>query len=291
MTSIDFNILAKKIRALTLASIHHGGSGHCGPALSTVEIISVLLFDVMNWKDHLAEVSGKAPEAQWATWHNPELQRDRFILSKGHGVPSWYAALALGKYIAEDELSTLRSTGSRLQGHPERKRFPFVDGTTGSLGQGQSEALGYALAMKLQGRTERVFCIIGDGESNEGQVWETALAAAKFKADNLYLFVDFNKKQGEGTNKEIMDIEPLHEKWRAFRWDVQRVDGHDPVAIKTAIQNASSVLDMPHVIIADTHKGYLGNGELFMDGAHNPVIDKATLENALATLGIAKYVL
>ena len=270
----------KQVRASTIKTIHQVGSGHVGPALSIAEIITSLLFHQMNWKYFLDEVKDKNDQEQWQYWHNPEFKRDRFVLSKGHAVPSWYAALAIAGYIKEDELPNLRVIESRLQGHPERKRFPFIDGTTGSLGQGQSEALGYALAKKLAGRDEKVYCIIGDGESNEGQVWETAMAGAKYKLDNLIIIVDFNKKQGEGTNKEVMDLEPLDDKWRSFNWHVQRIDGHDLSALLNAYQEANQVKGKPHVIIADTKKGYLGGGKLFMDGGHNPVIDKENYEEA-----------
>lgn len=276
--------IVKKIRILTLETIYKIGSGHAGPSLSTVEIITSLLFNELNWKDFLGDVKDKTHEEQWRYWHNPELQRDRFVLSKGHGVPSWYAALAAAGYIKPKELLTLRVMGSRLQGHPERNRFPFIDATTGSLGQGQSEALGYALAKKLANRNEKVYCIIGDGESNEGQVWEAAMAGAKFKLDNLVFIVDFNKKQSEGTNREIMDIEPLDDKWRAFNWHVQRIDGHDIGALLNAYKIAYKEKNKPHVIIADTHKGYLGDGQVFMGGAHNPTIKEDDYNKAIKFL-------
>jgi len=277
---------AKRIRASTIKTIYEAGSGHIGPALSIVEIITCLLFGELNWMDFLEEAKDLSPEEQLKYWHNPELGRDRFVLSKGHAVPSWYAATAIAGFIKESELSQLRIINSRLQGHPERKRFPFIDATTGSLGQGQSEAMGYALAKKLAGRTERVYAIIGDGESNEGQVWETALSAPKFKLDNFVVIVDFNKRQGEGTNKEIMDIEPLGDKWAAFNWHTQRVDGHDIKALLAAFEKAREVKGRPHVIIADTNKGYLGNGRLFMSGGHNPVIDEKNYTEAINFLGI-----
>jgi len=278
------NLLAVDVREATLEMIYETGSGHIGPALSIADIITLLLFYRMNWSKHLKHVKGKAPLKQWKYWHDPSLCRDRFVISKGHGVPSWYAALAIGGYIKPEELKELRKLGSRLQGHPERKRFPFVDGTTGSLGQGQSEALGYALANKTQNRKEKVYCIIGDGESNEGQVWEAALSAPKFKLDNLVYIIDFNKGQGEGTNKEIMDIEPLHKKWQAFNWHVQRIDGHDMKQLLKAYNECDRVKGKPHVIVADTRKGYLGNGKVFMGGGHNPVIDENNFQKSVELL-------
>lgn len=283
-TAADLESIARKIRVSTLETIYKAGSGHIGPSLSMVEILASLLFKELNWKDYLEDIRNKNHEEQWRYWHNPELRRDRFVLSKGHGVPSWYAALAVAGYLKPEELLTLRVMGSRLQGHPERKRFPFIDATTGSLGQGQSEALGYALAKKIAKRNEMVYCIIGDGESNEGQVWETAMAAAKFKLDNLVLIVDFNKKQGEGANKEIMDIEPLDHKWRAFSWHVQRIDGHNIEALLDSYEAARREKNRPHVIIADTRKGYLGNGEVFMDGAHNPTVNEENYNRAIKFL-------
>ncbi len=272
---IDLLGMAKRIRALTLKSIFEAGSGHIGSAFSMVEILTVLLFSEMNWLSY---------KEQAASFQDPELGRDRFVLSKGHGVPSWYAALAAAGFIEEEELSTLRVIGSRLQGHPERVRFPFVDGTTGSLAQGQSEAMGYALAKKFQQRAERVFCIIGDGESNEGQVWEMALSAPKFKLDNLVIIVDYNKKQNEGSGTEIMDLEALDKKWEAFNWHVQRLDGHDIPALVEGFKETRRVLGKPHVIIADTHKGYLGEGQLFMGGGHNPAIDVENYEKGMKFL-------
>lgn len=275
---------AKKVRILTLETIYKVGSGHIGPSLSIVEIITSLLFHKMNWSNFLEDVRGKDHNTQWEYWHNPELKRDRFILSKGHAIPSWYAALTIAGFIKQEELSTLRAIGSRLQGHPERKRFPFIDSTTGSLGQGQSTALGYALALKLNKSKEKVYCVIGDGESNEGQIWEAALCAPKFKLDNLVVIVDFNKKQGEGDNKYIMDIEPLDDKWRAFNWHVQRIDGHNIRSILNALEETDKTVGKPHVVIADTFKGYMGESRVFMRGAHNPTIDPINYDEAIKFL-------
>jgi len=278
------NLLAVDVREATLEMIYEVGSGHGGTALSIVDIVTSLLFHRMDWSKQLKHVKGRAPSKQWKYWHDPSLRRDRLVISKGHGVPSWYAALAVGEYIKRKELKELRKLGSRLQGHPERKRFPFVDGTTGSLGQGQSEALGYALAKKTQNRKEKVYCIIGDGESNEGQVWEAAMSAPKFKLDNLVYIIDFNNGQSEGTNKEVMDIEPLHKKWEAFNWHVQRINGHNMKQLLSAYKKCDGVKGKPHVIIADTHKGYLGNGKKFMGGGHNPVIDEDNLKKGMELL-------
>lgn len=280
----ELNRLAARIRRETLGAIYHGNSGHIGTSLSTVDIMTVLLFYRMNWRELLTQVKGKEPGEQWRIWHDPKLPRDRFVLSKGHGVPSWYAATAVGGYIHPEELKTLRVAGSRLQGHPERQRFPFIDGTTGSLGQGQSVALGYALAKKSQGRGEKVYCIIGDGESNEGQVWESAMSAPKFNLDNLVYIIDFNKKQSEGTNEDIMNVEWLHHKWKTFKWHVVRVDGHDIGAILEAFDECDQVKGKPHIIIADTQKGYLGQGRVFGSGGHSDALNKESYDTTFTFL-------
>lgn len=283
-TLSDLDSKSRQIRALTLKAIYEARSGHSGPSLSMVEIVTSLLFKEMDWGAYLDQVKGKNEEDQWQIWQK-QVIRDRFILSKGHAVPSWYAALAVGGYLAEEELKHLRSIGSRLQGHPERKRFPFIDATTGSLGQGQSVAMGFAMANKLKENDRWVYCISGDGEINEGQVWETALSAPKFKLDNLVIIVDRNKSQGEGLTSEIMDTEPLEEKWRAFRWHVQRVDGHNFSSLTEAFRKTKETMGQPHVIIADTRKGYLGDGQLFMGGQHNPLIDEKNYNEAMKFLG------
>lgn len=280
----ELNSLAAQVRLATINTIYHAGSGHVGTSLSIVDIITALLFHRLNWRKFLPDIKEKSADEQWQYWQNPELPRDRFVLSKGHGVPSWYAACALGGYINPEELKELRVMNSRLQGHPERRRFPFIDGTTGSLGQGQSVALGYALAKKAQGKNEKVYCIIGDGESNEGQVWESAMSAPKFGLDNLIYIIDFNKKQSEGMNEDVMNVEWLHHRWKVFKWHVQRVDGHDIKALLQALEETDRVKDKPHVIIADTEKGYLGQGKVFMGGGHSAVVDKENYQATAAFL-------
>ncbi len=281
--------LSADVRMATLGAIYHVNSGHVGTSLSIVDIITALLFHKMNWKNFLPVVKGKTANEQWRDWQNPELARDRFVLSKGHGVPSWYSALAVSGYIDPEELKSLRVAGSRLQGHPERKRFPFIDGTTGSLGQGQSVALGHALAKKAQGREEKVYCILGDGECNEGQVWESAMSASKFGLDNLVYIIDFNKKQSEGMNEDIMNVEWLHHRWKVFKWHVQRINGHDMRALLRALDETDKVKGYPHVIVADTQKGYMGNGEVFMGGGHSASIDKDSYEAGIKLLTELKH--
>ncbi|MEK7148269.1 MAG: 1-deoxy-D-xylulose-5-phosphate synthase N-terminal domain-containing protein [Patescibacteria group bacterium] len=278
------NAMAAEVRLATLGAIYSVNSGHVGTSLSIVDIITALLFHRMNWREFLSNVQGKSKDEEWRYWQNPELSRDRFVLSKGHGVPSWYAACAVAGYIKRDELKELRVMNSRLQGHPERQRFPFIDGTTGSLGQGQSVALGYALAKKAQGRGEKVYCIIGDGESNEGQVWESAMSAPKFDLDNLIYIVDFNKKQSEGKNEDIMNVEWLHHKWKVFKWHIQRINGHDMRALLQALEETDKVKGKPHIIIADTQKGYLGQGTVFGTGGHSDAVNKENYDKAVEFL-------
>ena len=188
--------------------------------------------------------------------------RDRFILSKGHAVPALYAVLAKKGIIPAEELMTLRRIDSRLQGHPDRVMMPVVEASTGSLGQGLSIAQGIALALKLQRKSARVFCVIGDGESQEGQIWECAMSAPKFRLNNLICFLDYNKGQLDGYTRDIMNIDPVVDKWRAFNWEVQEIDGHDFTQIRGALAKAREVTDKPTMIVANTVKG---KGVSFME--------------------------
>ena len=191
-----------------------------------------------------------------------KADRDRFILSKGHAAPVLYAALAQRGYFPREELSTLRKLGSRLQGHPDMKKLPGVEMSTGSLGQGLSVANGIALAGKLDGLDYRVYVLMGDGENQEGQIWEAAMAAAHYKLDNVTAFLDHNRLQIDGPIEEVMSPEPLADKWRAFGWDVQVIDGHDMVQILQALEKASAVQGRPQMIVAETVKG---KGVSFME--------------------------
>jgi transketolase len=194
-------------------------------------------------------------------------ERDRFILSKGHGVPVLYAAYAEAGAIPEDELKTLRTTGSRLQGHPDPVRLPFLEAATGSLGQGLSIALGLALAARLDGASWRTYCLIGDGECEEGQVWEAAMSAPKWDVDNLCAIVDFNKIQQTSSVQNILPtLNPLPDKWRAFSWHVIECDGHDIEAIFAALDEAEATKGKPTVIIAHTVKG---KGVSFMENSND----------------------
>lgn len=248
-TTGDLVEIARRLRVRIIEMTTAAGSGHPSTALSAVEIVTALHFSRMRW------------DSKNSGW--PE--RDRFILSKGHGVPVLYAAYAEAGAIPEDELKTLRQAGSRLQGHPDPVRLPFLEAATGSLGQGLSIALGLALAAKLDGASWRTYCLIGDGECEEGQIWEAAMSAPKFDLDNLCAIVDFNKIQQTSSVSEILPtLNPLPDKWRAFSWHVIECDGHDLEAVLNALDEAALTKGKPTVIIAHTVKG---KGVSFMENA------------------------
>lgn len=245
--------LAKQIQDLRVSIIDmltEAKSGHPGGSLSAIDLLAVL------WFKHMRGVEGKQPAAE----------RDRFVLSKGHGVPALYAILAKKGFIPEAELMTLRKTGSRLQGHPDRVRLPIVEASTGSLGQGLSVAQGLALAFKTDRKPWRVYCLLGDGEIQEGQVWEAALSAPKFGLGNLCAIIDANNGQIDGPVSEVMPLEPLTDKWRAFGWNVVEIDGHDLGAIEAMYKNFESDHEggskKPTLVIARTVKG---KGVSFME--------------------------
>jgi transketolase len=241
--------IARKLRANIVRMIAAAGSGHAGGSLSATDVITYLYFCRMR-------IDPGNP--RWP-------DRDRFILSKGHCCPALYAALAERGFFAEDILWTLREVGSTLQGHPDMNKTPGVDMTTGSLGQGISSAVGIALGGKLDGRSYRVYCMIGDGELQEGQVWEAAMAAAHHKLDNLVLFVDNNKLETDGPTKSIISVEPVAPRFQAFGWNAWDIDGHDFRQIHEAVERAADSRDRPSVIVADTVKG---KGVSFMEGNH-----------------------
>nr|WP_255711511.1 transketolase [Pelosinus baikalensis] len=234
MTETTLNIRKNIIRMITQAQ-----SGHPGGSLSAVEILTYLYFQEMN----IDPSNSKNPK------------RDRFVLSKGHAAPVLYAALSERGFFSADELLTLRKINSRLQGHPDMKGIPGVDMSTGSLGQGLSAAAGMALAGKIDGSDYRVFALLGDGELEEGQIWEAAMFASHYKLNNLTIFIDFNGLQIDGLISEVLSPLPIPEKWRAFGWNVLEIDGHDLEEIHCAVQSAKEVLDKPTAIIATTIKG------------------------------------
>jgi transketolase len=248
---VELAILAQELRIPILEMLTEAKSGHPGGSLSAIDVLTALWFSEMKGVE-----SAKTLGAD----------RDHFILSKGHGVPALYAILAKKGFIEEKELMTLRKTGSRLQGHPDRVRMPIVEASTGSLGQGLSVALGMAMGLKLDGKKNRVFCMMGDGEIQEGQVWEAALAAPKFGVTNLCAIIDANGGQIDGPVSEVMPLEPLGEKWESFGWHVTEIDGHDMEQILDAFaefdSEAVSGSKRPFLIIARTAKG---KGVSFME--------------------------
>ncbi|MBI5206447.1 MAG: transketolase [Candidatus Firestonebacteria bacterium] len=235
------------IRQDIISMLTRSASGHPGGSLSSADIMAVLYF-------HKMRIDPKNPK--WS-------QRDRFVLSKGHAAPVLYSCLARAGFFDIEELYTLRKLGSRLQGHPDYKLTPGVDCSTGSLGQGLSIANGIALAGKLDKKDYRVYALIGDGESQEGQIWEAAMAGAHYKLDNLCVFQDFNGLQIDGNVKDIMNVSPLKDKWLAFGWHVNVIDGHNIEKIISSLDNAEKVKGKPSIIIANTIKG---KGVSFMEG-------------------------
>ncbi len=228
-----------RLRIDILEMITEAGSGHPGGSLSAVDIIEAL------YRYHLRQGPARADD----------LGRDRFILSKGHGVPALYAVLAEHGYFDKALLPTLRKLGSPLQGHPVRGTVPGVEACTGSLGQGLSIAIGMALAARVDHSDFRVWCMLGDGEMQEGQVWEAIMSAGKFRPDNLIAILDHNKAQIDGLVKDVMPIEPLEEKMVSFGWLTRRIDGHDYNAILDALEWGEKREGAPKIIIANTIKG------------------------------------
>jgi transketolase len=259
---------ARAFRKTILQIITTAGSGHPGGSLSAIDILTVLYHHTMR--------------------HDPRNpawpDRDRFVLSKGHACPAWYVVLADCGYFAPDHLWTLRRVGSILQGHPDMTRTPGVEMSSGSLGMGFSAAVGMALAGKRDGRPYRVYAMLGDGECQEGAVWEGAMFAAHYGLDNLTAIVDRNGLQQTGRTEERLRLDPLGDKWRACNWDVQEIDGHDLAAIVAAFDRARAVRGRPQVIVARTVKG---KGVSFLEGVvgfHGKALTREELARALAEL-------
>ncbi len=261
--------IARRVRIHVVKSTHAAGSGHPGGSLSATDILTALYFEVMN--------------------HNPEepgwKDRDRLVLSKGHSAPALYGVLAEAGYFPVEELMTLRKLGSKLQGHPDMRKTPGVDISTGSLGQGLSISCGMAMAAKLDRRACRVFTICGDGEMQSGQIWEAAMFASHQKLDNLIVFVDRNNLQIDGSTEDVVSIEPLVSKWKAFGWNVKDIDGHDMEDIVNSVKELEESHGSPSVLIAHTTKG---KGVPFMEGSlafHGKAADDEQLKIALESLG------
>lgn len=230
---------ANELRKNILTMIHEANSGHPGGALSIADVVTALYFHEM----HIDPANPQWPD------------RDRLVLSKGHTCPVIYAALAMRGYFELDHIHTLRKLGSILQGHPDMKKTPGLDMTSGSLGQGLSAGVGMAIGAKLDNLPSRTFVILGDGEVQEGQVWEAAMTAAKYKLNNLVAIVDCNNLQVDGFCSDIMPVEPLDSKWEAFGWEVIKIDGHDMEQILAALDQAKKGEGRPVCILATTVKG------------------------------------
>lgn len=259
---------SKQLRISVLNMLYNAGSGHSGGSLSAIDILTVLYNNIMK--------------------HDPEnphwLERDRFVLSKGHIAPALYAILADTGYFDIKELKTLRKFGSILQGHPDMHKTPGLDVSTGSLGQGLSIATGLALGARSNNDTYRVYCMMGDGETQEGQIWEAAMAAGHYKLDNLCAIVDCNRLQIDGKVEDVMTIAPFKDKWLAFNWNVIKIDGHDFEEIEKGFMKASEFKGKPTILLANTIKG---KGVTFMEnvpGWHGKTPNKEEFEAALSEL-------
>ncbi len=275
MSNIKF--LEKKaadLRKDIVTMICKAKSGHPGGSLSVIDILTALYYKEMNIDPT-----------------NPNMEgRDRFILSKGHAAPALYAVLADKGYISKDTLGTLRQFGSKLQGHPDMKKVPGVEISTGSLGQGLSVANGMALAGKLKKEDFRVFIAMGDGELQEGQVWEAAMTSAHYKLDNLTAFVDYNNLQIDGNVDEVMEVASIEDKFKAFGWNVLTIDGHNFEEIFDAIAKAKGHKGQPTMIVANTVKG---KGVDFMEdvgGWHGVAPSEDELAKALAQLELVEEI-
>ena len=263
----ELKLISNEIRIWAIKMIYNAQSGHPGGSLSAADILSALYF-------HVLRIDPKNP-----AWED----RDRFVLSKGHASAAYYAALALRGFFPVDELMTFRKIGSRLQGHPTI-HLPGVDMTTGSLGQGFSAAIGMAISGKIYGKDYRVYALIGDGEINEGISWEAALSAPHHKLDNLTVILDRNRYQLDGATEEILSLENVEEKFRAFNWEVFTVDGHNIKEILLTLEKAREIKGKPSMIVARTVKG---KGVSFMENTskyHGKAPNKEEFEKAIREL-------
>ena len=264
----ELRLKARKLRRDVLTMIYRAGSGHPGGALSVLDILVVLYYKVMNIDPH--------------NYRDP--RRDRLVLSKGHACPALYAILADRGVFPAQYLETLRRIGSPLQGHPDMRKTPGVEMSTGSLGQGLSAANGMALAARLDKAQRRVYVIMGDGEIQEGQIWEAALTAVHYRLDNLTAFLDYNGLQIDGWNRDVKSLEPIVEKWRAFGWHTLEVDGHDYASLLEAVRRSQVNKGAPTMIIAHTVKG---KGISFMENQidwHGRAPNKEEYAQALVEL-------
>lgn len=255
---MNLEAIAKEVRKDILLQIYHANSGHPGGALSCADILTTIYFDA--WQEG-----------------------DKVILSKGHASAALYAVMAEKGWIPKEELTTFRALGSRLQGHPSLVKLPYVDASSGSLGQGLSIANGMALGLRLDQKKNSVYVILGDGECQEGQVWEAAMSAAHYRLHHVIAFLDNNGLQIDGTNDEVMRVNPLAKKWKSFGWNVQEIDGHNIAEIQQAIQNAKKSRK-PNLILAHTIKG---KGVSYMEnqcGWHGKAPNQEQYEKGVAEL-------
>lgn len=237
MNNENLCTIAQNMRRNILTMIHDAKSGHPGGSLSAVEIVTYLYFKEMNIESPTDE------------------NRDRFVLSKGHGAPVLYSALMEKGFISKDIIGTLRKIDSKLQGHPDMKKLPGVEASTGSLGQGLAIANGMALAFKLDKKENKVFALLGDGEIQEGMIWEAAMLASHYHLDNITAIIDHNGLQIDGRNNDVMTVEPIDKKFEAFGWHVIKADGHSFESLEKAFNERKQIKNKPAVIIADTTKG------------------------------------
>lgn len=261
--------MALEARKLALGSIHSLGNGHIGGIMSVIDLLVVLYYDVMR-------VNPARPD---------DPGRDRFVMSKGHAGPAVYAVLAMKGYFEKERLLTLNQNGTSLPSHCDMNKVPGVDMTCGSLGQGISAALGMALAARNDNDGVKVYCVVGDGECQEGQVWEAAMLAGHQGLDNFHVFVDDNGGQVDGYTRDIVRVDPLEDKWRAFGWDARTVaDGHDHQAIFNAVKSAAGEKGRPHAIILNTKKAKCIAGAEGAAGCHHMQINDEFYAAAMAGL-------
>ena len=264
-----FEKTAADVRVGVIKAVSAAGSGHPGGSLSAADIVTALYFKEMN-------IDPDDPKKK---------DRDKFILSKGHAGPVQYAALALRGFFPKENVLELRKLGGKFQGHPDMNKVPGIEMSTGSLGQGFAVSAGMAMANKLDGNPGRVYVLIGDGELQEGMIWETAMSAANYKLDNLVAIIDWNGLQIDGKNEDVMNVSPIDEKFAAFGWNVLMINGHDFAQIFDAFDKARACKGKPTVIIAKTNKGH---GVSFMEdnaGWHGTAPNAEETEKAIAELG------
>ena len=271
MTNKALALAAARARRLGMEMVFRAGSGHIGGSLSSADILTELYFEQMH-------IDPAEPHAPW---------RDRFVMSKGHCTPALYSVLSLRGYFPQEELELFRSIAGHMSGHPDMRHVPGVDMSTGSLGQGISAAVGMALAGQLDRAGYRVYALLGDGEVEEGEVWEAAMCAAKYRLDNLCAIVDVNGLQIDGRTADVMPSEPLDEKFAAFNWHVVKADGHNFDSLRAAFEEARAFSGAPSVILAKTVKG---KGVSFMEndpGWHGKAPNAEQYERAMAELDSA----